>query len=176
MVWSSNLGMPGIGRKREAKRVVERLWGGQASIAEVESTLREIRAENYRVQKEQGIQWIPVFDTDPYDRLLRHAVMFGMVPKRFGPPQQAAADLEVYFSLARGSEKAQACAMTKWFDTNYHSIKPEIEAPLVLTRNFALEIFAEAKQVGVEPKPVLIGPLTLLHYALNPVGGAYPSL
>ena len=167
MVWSSNLGMPGIGRKREAKRVVERLWGGQANIAEVESTLREIRAENYRVQKEQGIQWIPVFDTDPYDRLLRHAVMFGMVPKRFGPPQQAAVDLEVYFSLARGSEKAQACAMTKWFDTNYHSIKPEIEAPLVLTRNFALEIFAEAKQVGVEPKPVLIGPLTLLHYALN---------
>ena len=167
MVWSSNLGMPGIGRKREAKRVVERLWGGQASIAEVESTLREIRAENYRVQKEQGIQWIPVFDTDPYDRLLRHAVMFGMVPKRFGLPQQAAVDLEVYFSLARGSEKAQACAMTKWFDTNYHSIKPEIEAPLVLTRNFALEIFAEAKQVGVEPKPVLIGPLTLLHYALN---------
>ena len=167
MVWSSNLGMPGIGRKREAKRVVERLWGGQASITEVESTLREIRAENYRVQKEQGIQWIPVFDTDPYDRLLRHAVMFGMVPKRFGLPQQAAVDLEVYFSLARGSEKAQACAMTKWFDTNYHSIKPEIEAPLVLTRNFALEIFAEAKQVGVEPKPVLIGPLTLLHYALN---------
>jgi len=159
--------MPGIGRKREAKRVVERLWGGQASIAEVESTLREIRAENYRVQKEQGIQWVPVFDTDPYDRLLRHAVMFGMVPKRFGLPQQAAVDLEVYFSLARGSEKAQACAMTKWFDTNYHSIKPEIEAPLVLTRNFALEIFAEAKQGGVEPKPVLIGPLTLLHYALN---------
>src|SRR5438445_12931397 len=146
MVWSSNLGMPGIGRKREAKRVVERLWGAQSSIAEVESTIREIRAENYRVQKEQGIQWIPVFDTDPYDRLLRHAVMFGMVPKRLGRPQQAAVDLEVYFSLARGSEQEQACSMTNWFDTNYHSIKPEIEAPWGGTRNFSLQILAEAKE------------------------------
>lgn len=167
MIWSSNLGMPGIGRRREAKRVVERFWTGEAGRGEVESTLREIRIENYRVQKEKGIYWIPVFDTDPYDRLLRQAVMFGMVPKRFGPPDRAASDLEVYFSIPRGSDKAQACALTKWFDTNYHCVKPEIEVPLVLTRNFALELFAEAKGVGIEPKPVLMGPLTLLSYALN---------
>lgn len=167
MIWSSNLGMPGIGRKREAKRVVERFWKGEAQVDEMESTLRGIRAENYRVQKEKGIHWIPVFDMDPYDRFLRHAVMFGMVPKRFGAADRAAWDPQVYFSIPRGSDKAQACAMTKWFDTNYHCIKPEIEAPLALTRNFALELFTEAKQLGIEPKPVLIGPLTLLSYSVN---------
>ncbi|MFQ5902922.1 MAG: 5-methyltetrahydropteroyltriglutamate--homocysteine S-methyltransferase, partial [Candidatus Binatia bacterium] len=159
MISSSNLGMPGIGRKREAKRVVERFWKGEAHADEMESTLKEIRAENHRVQKEKGIHWIPVFDMDPYDRLLRHAVMFGMVPKRFGAADRAALDPQIYFSIPRGSDKAQACAMTKWFDTNYHCIKPEIETPLALTRNFALELFTEAKQLGIEPKPVLIGPL-----------------
>lgn len=176
MISSSNLGMPGIGRKREAKRVVERFWKGEAQADEMESTLREIRAENYRVQKERGIHWIPVFDMDPYDRFLRHAVMFGMVPKRFGPAERAAVDPEIYFSIPRGSDKAQACAMTKWFDTNYHCIKPEIETPLALTRNFALELFNEAKNLGFESKPVLIGPLTLLSYSIDRRGLSWESL
>jgi len=167
MIWSSNLGMPGIGRKRAAKKVVEDFWREQASAGEVEAALREVRTENYRIQKEKGIQWIPVFDSDPYDRLLRHAVMFGIVPKRFGTAKEAASDLQVYFSIPRGTAKAQACAMTKWFDTNYHCIKPEIEGPFQLTRNFALELFNEAKGLNLQPKPVLLGPLTLFHYCVN---------
>lgn len=176
MIWSSNLGMPGIGRKREAKRVVEDFWKGQASAGEVEAALKEIRTENYRVEKEKGIQWIPVFDMDPYDRLLRHAVMFGIVPERFGTPEEAASDLQVYFSIPRGTAKAQACAMTKWFGTNYHCIKPEIEGAFRLTRNFALELFSEAKGLNFQPKPVLIGPLTLFHYSVNRRGLSWEKL
>lgn len=175
MIWSSNLGMPGIGRKREVKRVVERFWQGEAEAIEVEATLKAVRAENYRVQKDKGIEWIPVFDMDPYDRFLRHAVMFGLVPKRFGPAELAL-DPRVYFSIPRGTETAQACAMTKWFDTNYHCIKPEIESPLGLTKNFALELFEEAKEFGVEPKVILIGPLTLFHYSVNKRGVSWDSL
>ena len=176
MIWSSNLGMPGIGRKRDVKRVVERFWKGEAQAAEVESVLKATRAENYQVQQAKGIQWIPVFDMDPYDRLLRHAVMFGLVPKRFGPAERAASDWQVYFSIPRGSDQAQACAMTKWFDTNYHCIKPEIEHAPALTRNFALELFTEAKGLGIDPKPILIGPFTLLHYSVNRRGLSQDAL
>lgn len=160
---NGNLGYPRIGLNREWKKALESFWSGKIGEDELLSTTRQLRLSHLRKQIEKGIQLIPVNDFTLYDQMLDHAAMFGLVPSRFhydGGP----VSLETYFAMARGNKQATACEMTKWFNTNYHYIVPELQgAAPSLTVNRPLEAYREAKQeLGVETKPVLIGLLTFL--------------
>lgn len=161
---SSNLGYPRIGQNREWKKVIEAYWAGKLEEQELHSELESIRLGNLKLQQEQGIDLIPVNDFTYYDHVLDTAVMFGLVPQRFAWDGRHV-DLATYYAIARGNKEATASEMTKWFNTNYHYIVPEITADLqpVLTVNRPLEAYREAKtKLGIEGKPVLLGLFTLL--------------
>ncbi|MBB3110095.1 5-methyltetrahydropteroyltriglutamate--homocysteine methyltransferase [Paenibacillus phyllosphaerae] len=163
MVQSSVLGYPRIGENREWKKALEAFWAGKIEEAELQETLKQIRLTHLRKQQAIGIDLIPVNDFSYYDQILDTAAMFGIVPKRFdyaGGP----VPLSVYYGMARGTAEATACEMTKWFNTNYHYIVPELgDAAPVLTENKALAAYREAKEeLGIEGKPVIVGPLTFL--------------
>ncbi|MBM7564225.1 5-methyltetrahydropteroyltriglutamate--homocysteine S-methyltransferase [Paenibacillus sacheonensis] len=163
MVKSSVLGYPRIGADREWKKALEAYWGGKITEAELHAALRDIRQANWRKQQEAGIDLIPVNDFSYYDQVLDTAVMFGLIPKRFGYAG-GVVPLSVYYGMARGTDGATACEMTKWFNTNYHYIVPEFEDTVpTLTDNKPLAAYREAKEaLGIEGKPVLLGPLTFL--------------
>ncbi|RJE86937.1 5-methyltetrahydropteroyltriglutamate--homocysteine S-methyltransferase [Paenibacillus sp. 1011MAR3C5] len=163
MVKSSVLGYPRIGADREWKKALEAFWGGKLEESAFESQLQDIRLNHLRKQKEQGIDLIPVNDFSYYDHILDTAAMFGIVPKRF-LYEGGAVPLSVYYGMARGTKEATASEMTKWFNTNYHYIVPELDgASPALTENKPLNAYREAKEkLGIEGKPVLVGPLTFL--------------
>lgn len=163
MVKSSILGYPRIGADREWKKALESFWAGKLEEKELQEKLRDIRLGHLRKLQEKGIELIPVNDFSCYDHVLDTAVMFGLVPKRFdykGGP----VSLSVYYAIARGTKDATASEMTKWFNTNYHYIVPELEGAVpVLTENKPLLAYREAKEeLGINGKPVLLGPLTFL--------------
>lgn len=172
----SNIGMPGIGRNRETKKAVENFWNENIGVAELLSVLKKVRKNNYSLQYSRKVKLIPVFDTDPYDRLLRHAVMFGAISSRFGSLKEIATNLGKYFSIPRGSSTVQAAAMTKWFNTNYHTVKPEIEVDFTLNKNFVINHVKEAVDWGYKIKLTLIGPLTFLHYSTIKSGKTFKEL
>lgn len=163
MVQSSVLGYPRIGAEREWKKALEAFWSGKLEEAEFHQKLKEIRLNHLRKQKEKGIDLISVNDFSYYDHILDTATMFGIVPKRFAY-EDGVVPLSVYYGIARGTKEATASEMTKWFNTNYHYIVPELHgASPVLTENRPLEAYREAKEeLGIEGKPVLVGPLTFL--------------
>ncbi|MGX1902386.1 methionine synthase (B12-independent) [Thermolongibacillus altinsuensis] len=161
---SSNLGYPRIGEKREWKKTLESFWAGQIEETDFLAIMESIRLAHIRKQKEIGIDLIPVGDFTFYDHMLDTAVMFGLVPERFHHTG-GEVPLSVYFSMARGSKDAPACEMTKWFNTNYHYIAPELNSRLRprLIENKPLKAFQEAKaKLGIKGKPVLIGPYTFI--------------
>ncbi|MFD0869585.1 5-methyltetrahydropteroyltriglutamate--homocysteine S-methyltransferase [Paenibacillus residui] len=160
---SGNLGYPRIGENREWKKQLEAYWGGKLEQEELLASMKEIRLNHLRKQREAGLDWIPVADFTLYDTMLDTAAMFGLVPDRFdytGGP----VPLETYFAMARGNRSAAACEMTKWFTTNYHYIVPEFgERTPSLVDNRILALYKEAKEeLGIEGRPVLIGPYTFL--------------
>ncbi|NEW04454.1 5-methyltetrahydropteroyltriglutamate--homocysteine S-methyltransferase [Paenibacillus sp. SYP-B3998] len=160
---SSNLGFPRIGENREWKKTLEAFWAGKLEEPAFLKQIEEIRLSNLRLQQEKGIALIPVNDFSFYDHMLDTSTMFGIVPKRF-PYEGGVVPLTTYYAMARGSQGATACEMTKWFNTNYHYIVPELnETEPKLTVNKPLEAYREAKQkLGIEGKPVLIGLYTFL--------------
>lgn len=163
---SGNLGYPRIGQNREWKKAVEAYWAGRLEEQELHSQLEDIRLNNLKLQQEQGIDVIPVNDFTYYDHVLDTAVMFGLIPERFGwSSGDKEVDLATYYAVARGNITAAASEMTKWFNTNYHYIVPELTADLqpVLTVNRPLAAYREAKaKLGIEGRPVLVGLFTLL--------------
>ncbi|RCW42296.1 5-methyltetrahydropteroyltriglutamate--homocysteine S-methyltransferase [Paenibacillus prosopidis] len=163
MVRSSVLGYPRIGADREWKKALEAFWSGKLEESELHSQLQEIRLNHLRKQQEKGIDFIPVNDFSYYDHVLDTATMFGIIPKRF-PYKGGIVPLSVYYGIARGTKDATASEMTKWFNTNYHYIVPELDgANPVLTENRPLNAYREAKdKLGIEGKPVIVGPLTFL--------------
>ncbi|MGP4081488.1 5-methyltetrahydropteroyltriglutamate--homocysteine S-methyltransferase [Pseudalkalibacillus sp. R45] len=163
---SSSIGYPRIGEKREWKEVLEKFWKGNISENELSTKLENLRIHNLKKQKEIGIDLIPVGDLSLYDHVLDTAVMFGFVPDRFHH-QQGNVLLATYFDIARGNKEAVASEMTKWFNTNYHYIVPEIgpDAKPELTENRLLPYFLEAKDLGINGKPVILGPITFLKLA-----------
>jgi 5-methyltetrahydropteroyltriglutamate--homocysteine methyltransferase len=163
MVKSSVLGYPRIGEDREWKKALEAFWAGKIEEAEFQTRLQEIRLNHLRKQQEKGIDFIPVNDFSYYDHILDTAAMFGIIPKRFSY-EGGAVPLSVYYGVARGTKGAAASEMTKWFNTNYHYIVPELtDASPVLTENKPLAAYREAKEkLGIEGKPVIVGPLTFL--------------
>ncbi|MHA7964655.1 5-methyltetrahydropteroyltriglutamate--homocysteine S-methyltransferase [Paenibacillus sp. CAU 1782] len=160
---SGNLGYPRIGRNREWKKALEAFWSGKLNEQDFHAELKGIRLGNLKTQQERGIDIIPVGDFTYYDHVLDTSSMFGLVPSRFqydgGVPS-----LELYYALARGNKEATACEMTKWFNTNYHYIVPElggIEPKLTINRPLAA--YREAKaELGIDGRPVLLGLYTFL--------------
>ncbi|BFT73837.1 5-methyltetrahydropteroyltriglutamate--homocysteine S-methyltransferase [Paenibacillus sp. P36] len=163
MAKSSVLGYPRIGVDREWKKALESFWAGKIEETEFQNKLQEIRLTHLRKQQEKGIDFIPVNDFSYYDHILDTAAMFGIIPKRFSY-EGGPVPLSVYYGVARGTNGAAASEMTKWFNTNYHYIVPELaDASPVLTENKPLAAYREAKEkLGIEGKPVIVGPLTFL--------------
>ena len=163
MTISQNLGFPRIGERRELKKATEAYWKGDLDYAGLEATGAELRRANWAKQKAAGIDLIPSNDFSFYDQVLGLSCLIGNVPSRFGWDGQAM-NIDVAFDMARGTDDAIACEMTKWFDTNYHYIVPEF------TKNTTFELvgskifdeFAEAKAQGIVTKPVIVGPATYL--------------
>jgi len=157
------LGFSRIGTKRELKFALEAFWSGQSSEATLLDTARELRQRHWLNQKAAGIERVPVGDFALYDHVLDAQLLVGAVPKRFCL-DAATLGLPGYFTLARGDAGHHALEMTKWFDTNYHYLVPEWHADTTFSANpeRLLAQVREAQALGLSPKPVLVGPLTLL--------------
>lgn len=155
------LGTPRIGPNRELKRATEKYWAGNLSRAELESVAAGLRRDTLTALKAAGLDSIPVNTFSYYDQMLDTAVLLGALPARVAG---VADDLDRYFAAARGTQDIPPLEMTKWFDTNYHYIVPEIGPETTFTLNPAkvLAELAEAKELGVPARPVIIGPLTFL--------------
>jgi 5-methyltetrahydropteroyltriglutamate--homocysteine methyltransferase len=164
---SHNLGFPPLGAGRELKRATEGYWSGKVTLANLLKTGAELRARHWRLQQEAGIDLIPSNDFSYYDRMLDTCALVGAVPKRYGW-NGGPVDLDTYFAMARGVQSGgrdvTAMEMTKWFDTNYHYIVPEFEPGQAfrLSSSKPVDEFLEAKALGIQTKPVLIGPVTFL--------------
>lgn len=176
-ILSSNLGYPRIGEQREWKRALESYWDGEITKETLLERTREIRLNNLKKQQEQGLDLIPVGDFSLYDHVLDTAVSFGVVPQRFSY-SGGAVDEDTYFAIARGREEAVASEMTKWFNTNYHYIVPELNGVTPrLVDNRALRYYKEAKEtLGIAGKPVLLGPITFLKLSKGYEAEDFPHL
>lgn len=174
---SSNIGYPRIGENREWKRALESYWDGEITADELFARTTDIRLANLKKQKELGIALIPVGDFTLYDHVLDTAVTFGVVPKRYqytGGP----VDINTYYAIARGVKDAVAAEMTKWFNTNYHYIVPELnDVTPQLVENKALTYYTEAKEkLGIDGKPVILGPLTFIRLSKGYEAADFPKL
>ena len=123
-------GYPRIGPDRELKRASEAYWGGEISAQELDAVAARLRRDAWETLRDAGVGQIPSNTFSYYDHMLDTAVLFGTLPGRFGPPPGAAegreAELRHYFAMARGTDDAAPLEMTKWFDTNYHYLVPEL--------------------------------------------------
>lgn len=164
---ASNLGFPRIGPNRELKRALEDHWAGRASADDLALRAREIRRANWKLQARLGITHIPSNDFSLYDHVLDTAVMLGAIPSRFARRTDLN-ESQRYFAMARGladgAASIPAMEMTKWFDTNYHYIVPELEAgeEFHLASAKPVDEFLEAKALGILTRPVVLGPLSFL--------------
>ncbi|ARS42016.1 5-methyltetrahydropteroyltriglutamate--homocysteine S-methyltransferase [Sphingobacteriaceae bacterium GW460-11-11-14-LB5] len=167
---TQNLGYPRIGSQRELKKICENYWADKTGYKNVLQVGKNIRHENWNLQKEAGIDVIPSNDFSFYDHVLDHSLTFGAIPKRYNEVilKKGNSELDLYFAMARGYQKegldVVAMEMTKWFDTNYHYIVPEFykDQPFKLFSTKVIDEFYEAKQLGITTKPVLIGPVSYL--------------
>ncbi|WP_058185279.1 5-methyltetrahydropteroyltriglutamate--homocysteine S-methyltransferase [Terracidiphilus gabretensis] len=158
---TANLGFPRMGSQRELKFALEGYWAGKRTEADLLAVAKGLREEHWKLQRDAGIHFIPSNDFSLYDQVLDTLVLLGATPERFGT---GAVTLERYFAMARNSREQTAMEMTKWFDTNYHYLVPEWSAGIsfaVDTTKLVNEIH-EARLLGIETRPVLIGPITLL--------------
>jgi len=166
MVTTHNLGFPRIGAQRELKFALERHWSGASAQASLEGLAWELRAQAW--QRQGALDWVPVGEFSLYDHVLDTSFLVGNVPERALAAGGSA--LDVYFRVARGraagdtGEGVAAGEMTKWFDTNYHYIVPELseQTRFRLDPTRLLAQLRQAKQLGVQSKPVLLGPVSYL--------------
>jgi 5-methyltetrahydropteroyltriglutamate--homocysteine methyltransferase len=173
MVIAANLGFPRIGHRRELKRVLEQYWQKKATAQELLSVAQDIRKRHWQLQKDAGIEHIPSNDFSLYDHILDAATIFGAIPQRYGWTEEQLG-MDAYFHMARGCADSScklhagtgvsAMEMTKWFDTNYHYIVPELQPnqSFKLSSRKPIDEFNEAKALGIHTRPVLIGPVSFL--------------
>jgi len=167
MVKSANLGFPRIGHNRELKKAVESYWKGKSSEADLQQTAKEIRQKNWKIQQDSNLDYIPSNDFSFYDHILDTICLVGAIPEIYNH-QSGNIDLTTYFAMARGLQKdgvdVPAMEMTKWYDTNYHYIVPEFteDQKFAISSSKIFDQYAEAKELGIETRPVLVGPITLL--------------
>ncbi len=176
----ASLGFPRIGRHRELKFALEGYWSCKIAESDLLETAARLRAEHWALQRDRGISRIPSNDFSFYDHVLDTAVMVGAIPPAYGW-SGGAVPLSTYFAMARGSQGeghadcghahhghgVPALEMTKWFDTNYHYMVPEIaeDQEFALTAPKPVEHFLEAKALGIHTRPVILGPVTFLKLA-----------
>ncbi|WP_297323593.1 5-methyltetrahydropteroyltriglutamate--homocysteine S-methyltransferase [uncultured Bartonella sp.] len=175
---SASLGFPQIGAKRELKTALEQFWKGLILKDDLLKTASNLKKRHWKLQKEKGIAIIPSNDFSLYDHVLDIAIMVGATPADYAPDQENSDILEIYFAMARGRDHNHDCQcrkqgiesdvpaleMTKWFDTNYHFIVPEITSKQIfkLQSTKVIEEFLEAKAEGIVTRPVLLGPVSFL--------------
>lgn len=166
---TSVIGFPRIGRKRELKFACEKFFKGEISGDELQRVGAEMRRYGWQRQQERGISLIPSNDFSFYDNVLDTAFLLGVVPERYR--QLGLSELETYFAAAHGYQgdkgDVKALPMKKWFNTNYHYIEPELDDDTVLRLQGDKPVrdYAEAKALGIDTVPALIGAYTFLHLA-----------
>jgi 5-methyltetrahydropteroyltriglutamate--homocysteine methyltransferase len=166
MMQTSVIGFPRIGTLRELKFASEKYFRKEIEAEELQQIAETLRKTHWSIQKEAGIDYISSNDFSFYDMTLDTAVLLNIIPKRY--KELELSGLDTYFAMARGYQGAsgdvKALAMKKWFNTNYHYIVPEVEDDTViqLSGNKLVDEYAEAKALGIETKPVVIGAYTML--------------
>src|SRR5581483_9767952 len=173
MVYAANLGYPRIGPKRQLKAALEDFWSGKITDEQLLEVARCLRLEGWKIQHDSGIDFIPSNDFSLYDHFLDTCAMVGAVPERFAWKGNEI-DVRTYFLMARGVLnfgnangrilEAQPMEMTKWFNTNYHFIVPELHDSqrFTLASTKCIDEFVEAKQHGIMTRPVIPGPVSFL--------------
>lgn len=163
---STITGFPRIGKNRELKFALEKYFRNEITELELKNTAKELRKSHWKNQYDNSISYIPSNDFSMYDNMLDTALLLNVIPKRFQKPEFSNTD--IYFAMARGYQgkygDAKALAMKKWFNTNYHYMVPEIDkdTQVRLNSNKPFDEFSEAKALGIDTKPVIIGPFTFL--------------
>jgi 5-methyltetrahydropteroyltriglutamate--homocysteine methyltransferase len=172
----ATIGFPRIGPKRELKTALENHWTGKIDAKALLAAARDLRAQTWRRQRDLGADVIPSNDFSLYDHVLDTTAMVGAVPSIYDWSDERVG-LGTYFAMARGAqgeacghghahggEGAPAAEMTKWFDTNYHYLVPEftVDQTFRLGSTKAVEEYSEAKALGIETRPVLLGPVSYL--------------
>ncbi|GFF76395.1 probable 5-methyltetrahydropteroyltriglutamate--homocysteine methyltransferase [Aspergillus udagawae] len=176
MVQSAVLGFPRMGKLRDLKKATEAYWGGKISRDELVSEGKRLRAEHWKIQKDTGVDIIPSNDFAFYDQVLDHIQLFGVVPERYS--KYNLDPLDEYFAMGRGLQKpasegqpaidVPSLEMVKWFDSNYHYVKPTLQENQVfkLAANpKPVAQFLEAKEAGIVTRPVILGPVSFLTLA-----------
>ncbi len=154
-------GFPRIGEQRELKFALESFWAGKTSFSEVEKVAAELKKRHWNYQIDAKVDLISVNDFSYYDLMLDNIITFGAIPPRFA----GLSGYDLYFSMARGNANSVAMEMTKWFNTNYHYIVPELSRDVKFNLNSSKIIaeYKEAKEAGVKNAKInLIGPITFL--------------
>ncbi|KFX97892.1 hypothetical protein V490_02570 [Pseudogymnoascus sp. VKM F-3557] len=167
MVQSSILGFPRMGANRDLKKATENYWAGKISQEELLTEAKRLRLAHWKIQKDAGVDIIPSNDFALYDQVLTHIQDFNAVPERYTKYKLNAVD--EYFAMGRGLQKegvdVPSLEMVKWFDSNYHYVKPTLqdnqEFKLVDSPK-AVNEFVEAKEAGIATRPVLVGPVSFL--------------
>ena len=166
---TSVIGFPRIGKLRELKFASEKYFRGEITEDKLQETAKSLREEHWTLQKEAGIDYISSGDFSFYDGMLDTAVLLNAIPKRYRALNLS--DLDTYFAMARGYQgehgDVTAFAMKKWFNTNYHYMVPELsdDTKLSLNGTKLFDEYTQAKENGIETKPVVIGPFTFLKLA-----------
>ncbi|WP_068066618.1 5-methyltetrahydropteroyltriglutamate--homocysteine S-methyltransferase [Nocardia xishanensis] len=158
------LGLPRVGPRRELKRATESYWAGRIDAEQLHSVARDLRRAQFTELSAAGLDSIPVGTFSYYDQMLDTAVLLGALPARVAG---IADPLDRYFAAARGTDVVEPLEMTKWFDTNYHYLVPELgaETTFALHPEKPLDELREALELGVPARPVLVGPITFLKLA-----------
>lgn len=172
-------GYPRQGQGRELKKAIEGYWKGRVSAADLHETAAELRRSRWRELADAGIDEVPTGDFSYYDHVLDTSVMVGAIPARHraavaaNPSASGGCSLDGYFAMARGTQDVAPLEMTKWFDTNYHYLVPELGPDTVFTADSTHQTgqLRQALSLGHRARPVLLGPLTYLLLA-KPAPGA----
>jgi 5-methyltetrahydropteroyltriglutamate--homocysteine methyltransferase len=181
VVLSNVSGFPRIGDRRELKTATERYWNGEVSEDDLRQVARDIRRRNWVFMRDVGLDLVPSNDFSLYDQVLDAIALVGAVPPRYGYAR-GAVDLDTYFGMARGRQAAgidaTAMEMTKWFDSNYHYIVPELsdDTEIRLSSSKPFDEHGEALGLGIGTVPVLVGPLTMVVLARSADGGELDRL
>ncbi|GAP91015.2 putative cobalamin-independent methionine synthase [Rosellinia necatrix] len=168
MVQSAVLGFPRMGENRDLKKATEAYWAGKISQADLLAEAKRLRLAHWKIQKDAGVDVIPSNDFALYDQVLAHIQDFGAVPERYSG---AGLDrVDEYFAMGRGHQKGgvdvPSLEMVKWFDSNYHYVKPTLQDNQTFTLTSspkAVNEFVEAKEAGIVTRPVIVGPVSFLH-------------
>lgn len=156
-------GYPRQGPNRELKKAVEGYWKGRVTADALRQTAADLRKANWQQLAGAGVHEVPTGDFSYYDHMLDTSVMVGALPERHRTAVEADA-LGGYFAMARGTQDVAPLEMTKWFDTNYHYLVPELGPDTVFTADSTKQVaeLKEALALGLTARPVLVGPVTYL--------------